>query len=284
MTWPTNQAAGSEASRRDLRRLLSFERVDLARAALAIAREEYPDLEDAPTIKALDELGARARASLPPGATTERKVGRLNAFLFHEEGFRGNRDDYYDPRNSFLNDVVERRSGIPITLSLVYLEVGRRLGLDVQPVGFPGHFLCKVLLDGGELVVDSFARGQLLGIDELKARFKAAVGEGHAFDARALRPAQPKEVLSRMLENLRQVYLQKKDLPRALSAVDRVLLIAPDSIRALRERAQLFEQLGGASAAAGDLERLLELEPEATDAAELRAKARKLRSGGGLLN
>jgi regulator of sirC expression with transglutaminase-like and TPR domain len=151
-------------------------------------------------------------------------------------------------------------------------------------VGFPGHFLCKVLLDGGELVVDSFARGQLLGLDELKTRFKAAVGEGHAFDARALRPAQPKEILARMLENLRQVYLQKKDLPRALSAVDRVLLIAPDSIRALRERAQLFEQLGGASAAAGDLERLLELEPEATDAGELRAKARKLREGGRLLN
>ena len=284
MTYPTNPAAGSEASRRDLRRLLAFERVDLARAALAIAREEYPDLEDAPTIRALDELGARARASLPPGATTERKVGRLNAFLFHEEGFHGNRDDYHDPRNSFLNEVVERRAGIPITLSLVYLEVGRRLGLDVQPVGFPGHFLCKVLLDGGELVIDSFARGQLLGMDDLQTRFKAAVGEGHTFDARALRPAHPKEILSRMLENLRQVYLQKKDLPRALSAVDRVLLIAPDSIRALRERAQLFEQLGGASAAAGDLERLLELEPEATDAGELRARARKLRAGGRLLN
>jgi regulator of sirC expression with transglutaminase-like and TPR domain len=289
---PANPATGAEASRRDLARLLCANPIDLARAALAIAREEYPDLEDGPTLRALEELAQRARATLVPGASVERKVGRLSAFLFHEEGFAGAREAYADPRSSFLNDVVERRTGIPITLSLVYLEVGRRLGLEVQPVGFPGHFLCKVPLpgaagglpEGGELVIDCFSRGQLLGRAELEQRFKAAVGPGHAFDARALRPATPKEIVARMLENLRQLYEQQGDLPRALSAVDRALLVVPDSVRALRERASLYERLGGAQAAAQDLARVLELEPQATDSELLREKAERLREAPRLLN
>jgi regulator of sirC expression with transglutaminase-like and TPR domain len=275
---------GAAASRRDLRRLAAADPVDLARGALAIAREEYPGLDDAPYLARLDELAAQVRATLPPGASPERKVGRLNAFLFHDQGFRGATEEYYDPRNSFLNEVLDRRCGIPLTLSLVYLEVGRRCGLTVHGVGFPGHFLCKVELDGGELVVDSFARGQLLALDELRRRFRAAMGEGVAFDPRALRPAAPREMLVRMLQNLRQLYTQKGDLPRALSAVDRVLLLAPRSVRALRERAELCEKLGGRRAAADDLARVLQLDPEVGDAEELRSRVRALREEGGLLN
>ena len=275
---------GAESSRRDLQRWTAQEPVDLARAALAIAREEYPQLDDGPYLARLDALAAKVRSSLPSGASPERKVGRLNAFLFHEEGFRGNREDYYDPKNSFLNEVLDRKCGIPISLSLVYLEVGRRCGLNVHGVGFPGHFLCKVELDGGELVIDSFARGQLLALDEIKRRFRAAMGESTPFDVRALRPAGAREILVRMLQNLRQVYSTKGDLPRALSAVDRALLLAPDNLRALRERAELCESLGGTGAAATDLERVLELEPDASDGPELRARVSKLRSGSRLLN
>ena len=275
---------GAEASRRDLRRCLSQEPVDLARAALAIAREEYPDLDEARYLARLDQLAANVKATLPSGASPERKVGRLNTFLFHEEGFHGNREDYYDPRNSFLNEVLDRKSGIPISLSLVYLEVGRRCGLKVHGVGFPGHFLCKVELDSGELVVDSFARGQLLALDELKRRFRAAMGGGAVFDLRALRPASAREILVRMLQNLRQVYLQKNDLPRALSAVDRALLLAPDNLRGLRERADLCEQLGGLQGAATDLERVLELAPDASDGEALRARVRRLRGVNRQLN
>ena len=275
---------GAEASRRDLRRCMAEEPVDLARAALAIAREEYPELDEGRYLTRLDALAAEVKATLPPGASAERKVGRLNTFLFHEEGFHGNREDYYDPRNSFLNDVLDRKSGIPISLSLVYLEVGRRCGLNVHGVGFPGHFLCKVELEGGELIVDPFARGQLLALDEIKRRFRAAMGEQATFDTRALRPAGAREILVRMLHNLRQVYVHKHDLPRALSAVDRALLLAPDNLRGLRERAELCEKLGGAQAAASDLERVLELAPDASDGAELRARVRRLRGGGQLLN
>ena len=272
------------ASRGELLRLAAQDPIDLARASLAIAREEYPELDEVRYLRELDRLSMQAMRGIPSGASQERRVGRLNAVLFHEMGFAGNQSDYYDPRNSFLNEVIDRRTGIPISLSVLYLEVGRRCGLRVDGVGFPGHFLCKVTLDEGELVVDPFHRGQLLGLPEIKRRLAAAVGDGVRFDARVLRPARPREILVRMLQNLASVYQQKNDLPRALSGVDRLLLLAPHNLRALRERATICEKLGGAAAAALDLEKVLELEPGATDAAELRARIRKLRGAGALMN
>src|SRR5216683_7819756 len=272
------------AARRELEQIARREPIDLARAALAIAREEYPHLDEERYLRALDEHALQVMRGLPAGALPERRVGRLNAVLFHELGFAGNQAEYYDPRNSFLNEVIDRRTGIPLTLCLVYMEVGRRCGLRVDGVGFPGHFLCKVQLDGGELVVDPFHRGQLLGIEEIKRRLVAAVGDQVKFDARVLRAAKPREILIRMLQNLRSVYQERNDMPRALSAVDRLLLLAPENIRGLREQAQLCEQLGGPAAAAADLEKVLRLEPNASDAAALRARVRRLRGASQFLN
>jgi regulator of sirC expression with transglutaminase-like and TPR domain len=275
---------GADASRRLLRRYLSQEPIDLARTSLAIAREEYPDLDEGGYLRALDRLAEGVQAGVPAGATPERRVGRMNTYLFHEIGFSGNQTDYYDPRNSFLNEVLDRRLGIPLTLCIVYMEVGRRCGLRVEGVGFPGHFLCKVQLEGGELVVDPFHRGQLLGLEEIKRRLSTAVGDQVKFDPRLLRAARPREILVRMLQNLRSLYEERKDMPRALSAVDRLLLLAPDNIRGLRERAQLYEQLGGSAAAAADLEKVLQLEPSASDAPALRARVRRLRDSSQFLN
>src|SRR5436305_13200323 len=274
----------ADASRRLLRRYIAQESIDLVRAALAVAREEYPDLDEGKYLRLLDRLAEGVQTGLPTGATPERRVGRINTHLFHELGFCGNHNDYYDPRNSFLNEVLDRRTGIPLTLCIVFMEVGRRCGLRVDGVGFPGHFLCKVQLDGGELVVDPFHRGQLLGLEEIKRRLAAAVGDQVKFDARVLRAARPREILVRMLQNLRSVYQERNDMPRALSAVDRLLLLAPENIRGLRERAQLCEQLGGTAAAVRDLEKVLELEPNASDAASLRARVRKLRGASQFLN
>jgi regulator of sirC expression with transglutaminase-like and TPR domain len=272
-------------ARRELEQIARREPIDLARAALAIAREEYPHLDEERYLRALDELALQVTRGLPAGALPERRVGRLNAVLFHELGFAGNQAEYYDPRNSFLNEVIERRTGIPLTLCLVYMEVGRRCGLKVDGVAFPGHFLCKVTLDdGGELIVDAFHRGQLLGLAELKRRFAAAAGDAARFDLRLLRPARPKEILARMLQNLRSIYLERGDLPRALSAVDRQLVLEPDDPRVLRDRARLCEQLGGPEAAAADLERVLHLQPAASDAAALRARVDRLRGAGKLMN
>ena len=275
---------GAEASRQALARLAAQEPIDLARGALAVAREEYPDLDEAAYLARLDELAAEVQRGMPAGASVERRVGRLNTVLFHELGFDGNRDDYYDPKNSFLNEVLDRRVGIPLTLCVVYMEVGRRIGLPVDGVGFPGHFLCKVTLDDGELVIDPFQRGHLLGLDEIKRRLHAAVGDKVQFDARVLRAARPREILVRMLQNLRAVYEQKSDLVRALSAVDRLLLLAPENTRGLRDRASICEKLGGPAAAADDLEKVLSIDPSAADAAALRARVRKLRGAGRLMN
>jgi len=272
------------ASRSELEQLAAREPIDLARAALAIAHEEYPDLDEARYLRALDDLAAQVVRGLPPGALAERRVGRLTSVLFHELGFSGNEADYYDPRNSFLNEVIERRTGIPITLSVLYIEVGRRCGLKVDGVLFPGHFLCKVTLDEGELIVDPFHRGQILSLSELKRRLTAAMGDEARFDRRVLRPARTREILSRMLQNLRSIYLNKRDLPRALSCVDRLLLFVPDDVRVLRDRARLYEMLGGEQAAAGDLERVLSLDPNASDARTLRARLERLRGSGRLLN
>jgi regulator of sirC expression with transglutaminase-like and TPR domain len=274
----------AELSRAALRRAAANEPIDLARAALAIAREEYPDLDESRVLLRLDEIALLVVRGLPAGATQERRVGRVGAVLFHELGFTGNQSDYGDPRNSFLNEVVERRTGIPITLSLVYMEVGRRCGLHVEGVGFPGHFLCKVQLEGGELIVDAFHRGQLLGTSELQRLYKQAMGASAPFDPRVLRAAQPKEILVRMLQNLRAVYQERRDAPRALSAVDRMLLLDPENTRALRDRAELYEHLGGAAAAAADLGRVLQLEPKAGDADALRARVRRLSGSSSLLN
>ncbi|HWE23561.1 MAG TPA: transglutaminase-like domain-containing protein [Myxococcales bacterium] len=272
------------ASRRELLRLAAHEPIDLARGALAIAREEYPNLDESRYLRALDEIAARVMRGLPAGALSERRAGRLTSVLFHELAFSGNEADYYDPRNSFLNEVIDRRTGIPITLSVLYMEVGRRCGLRVDGVLFPGHFLCKVTLDEGELIVDPFHRGQILGLPELKRRLAAAIGEAARLDRRVLRPARPREILGRMLQNLRSIYLNRRDLPRALSCVDRLLVFAPDDARVLRDRAQLYEMLGGAEAAARDLERVLSLDPNASDASTLRARLSRLRGSPPLLN
>jgi regulator of sirC expression with transglutaminase-like and TPR domain len=275
---------GAEASRRLLLRFAAQEPIDLARASLAVAREEYPDLDEGHYLRMLDQLAEGARRGLPASATVERRVGRLNSYLFHDIGFAGNQGDYYDPRNSFLNEVLERRTGIPLSLCILYMEVGRRCGLRVDGVGFPGHFLCKVQLDDGELVVDPFHRGQLLGLDDIKRRLASAVGDQVKFDARILRAARPREILIRMLHNLRSVYAEKNDMGRALSAVDRLLLLAPDNVRGLRERAHLYESLGGSLPAAADLEKVLQLEPNAPDSAALRMKVARLRGAGKFVN
>ena len=272
-----------DLSRSALRRIAEKEPLDLARAALAIAHEEYPSLDEAAYLRKLDEIAEQVMRSLPPGALPERRVGRLNLVLFRELGFRGNESDYYDPRNSFLNEVLDRKVGIPLTLSVVYLEVARRCGLRAQGVNFPGHFLCKVPLDEGELVIDPFHRGRLLGKDDLQ-KLLASTSRDARLSARHLREASARDIVLRMLHNLRSVYLERRDIPRVLSAVERLLVLAPSDVRTLRERAELYEKLGGSAAAAADLRRVLELEPGAKDAVALRAKVARLRGARALLN
>jgi regulator of sirC expression with transglutaminase-like and TPR domain len=250
---------------------------DLARAALAIARIAYPDLDPAPYLRQLDDLATRVRSRLPSRATPEAAVTELTSYLFGECGFRGNQEDYYDPRNSYLNDVLERRTGIPITLSVVLIETGARLGIAIEGVGFPGHFLVRVAGSHGPLLLDPFFGGHPISERELLARYRAFVGrDAPTLPPDALATTDTPGILTRMLRNLLRAYLDQNDHAHALAAAELVLVLVPDSADELRVRGLLYEHLECFGAALGDLRRYLELAPEAPDAAQMRERVARL--------
>jgi regulator of sirC expression with transglutaminase-like and TPR domain len=247
---------------------LPDERIDLAEAALWVAVEEYPALDVAAYLARLAELAEQARPSVAAARTLAGRIEALNRFLYEKQSFRGNRSDYYDARNSFLNEVIDRRTGIPITLAIVYLAVAARLGLPVRGVGFPGHFLLRC--DSPEaLVIDPF-EGTLLSREECEARWRATLGEDTPFDLGALEPSSARQTLARVIGNLKQIFLAQKDWPRALACVERILVLAPDAPLELRDRGLLYARLECWSAASADLRRFLELAPNDASAAGVR--------------
>jgi regulator of sirC expression with transglutaminase-like and TPR domain len=243
--------------------------IDVAEAALVIAQEEYPALEVDNYLKDLDDLAAAAGHELRGAYSATAKVARLNHFLFVQCGFTGNSEQYYDARNSFLNEVLERRTGIPITLSIVYCEVGQRLGLPVYGVSFPGHFLVKCVAEP-EIIIDAFF-GTIISLEECERRLRGVYGSEARLEERLLRPATPRAILARMLSNLKQVYVEQRDLLRALACVDRILLLTPEAPRELRDRGILYHRLECFAAALRDLERYLQRAPDDDGADAVRA-------------
>lgn len=239
---------------------LPDDEIDLATAALLIAAEEYPDLDVDVYLAQLDDLAREGRGPIAGARTDAERASALTHFLCVEKGFVGNQDDYYDRRNSFLNEVLDRRSGIPITLALVYSEVGRRLGLAICGVGFPGHFLVK-METRPEIVIDPFF-GVVLDESQCRKRLQEVLGGNAPFDRRYLRAATTRETLVRILNNLKRIYLGAKELEQALSCSERILLLAPDNPFELRDRGLLYLQLECYGAAQADLERFLQLAPD----------------------
>ncbi|MBI2313783.1 MAG: tetratricopeptide repeat protein [Betaproteobacteria bacterium] len=248
-------------------------RIGLAEAALIVASQEYPGLDIPAYIERLDLMGEELKARMPgEGAHAATQIRTLNRYLFDEQGFSGNAVDYYDPRNSYLNEVLDRKTGVPITLSIVYMEVGRRAGLHLEGVAFPGHFLVKCVLSVGNVVLDPFGGGQALGLDDL-ARLLSQVRGGSPIEQddipTLLDSASNREILARLLRNLKGIYLQKEDLPRALAALDRMLLIFPEMAQDLRDRGLLHLKMECFRAARDDLGRYLDLDPEASDRGDI---------------
>ena len=214
-------------------------RLDLGRAALFIAGEAYPGLD---ILRYVAKLEAMAAAVRPGVATTDApilKIEHLNAYLFEERGFRGNTQEYYDPRNSFLNDVIDRRLGIPITLSVVYMEVGRRVGMPLQGVGMPGHFIMKYADPEEDIYIDPFNRGRILSREACEELLHDVYGEPVPFQETFLAPVSKKQILSRILMNLKAIYIHTKDYLKALSVVERQLIIQPDTEQEVKDRAAL---------------------------------------------
>jgi regulator of sirC expression with transglutaminase-like and TPR domain len=250
---------------------LPDEEIDLAEAALLIAAEEYPALDVASHLARLDALADAAGPRVREAEGAADRVSRLNHFLFVDQGFTGNRERYDDPRNSFLNEVLDRRRGIPITLSVVYVEVARRLGLPVYGVGFPGHFIAKH--EGSpEILIDPFF-GRLLSEDECQQRLRALLGAQEVLNPGThLRSATPREILVRMLGNLKHLHVKSADFGRALACCERILLLDPDAPLELRDRGVVFERLECFGAALADFERFLALAPDDESAPAVRAK------------
>jgi regulator of sirC expression with transglutaminase-like and TPR domain len=259
----------NEQVRREFALMAAREPIPLARGALVLAKDEYPELN---VEKYLDQLAALAREAEPSvraAADTVAKVQDLSEFLFTRKGFEGNREQYGDPRNSFLNDVLERRLGIPITLAVVYIEVGRRVGLNLFGVSFPAHFLVKAIDDRGELIIDPFNQGAILDLDEIRARLTQIYRQPVELHPDMLRPVGARHILARMLRNLKNVYINASDWPRVLSALDRILMLDPRALDELLERAILYERLECFSAALDDFQSFLTQAPDhpATDSA-----------------
>jgi regulator of sirC expression with transglutaminase-like and TPR domain len=262
--------------RREFVQLASREPVPLARGALLIAKEEYPDLE---VSSYLDKLAALAREAEPvvkAGDDGIEQIELLSYFLFEQKGFEGNRDNYGDPRNSFLNDVIDRRLGIPITLSLIYLEVGRRLGLNLYGISFPAHFLVKAVDSRGELVIDPFNGGAILSIDEIKAMLTQVYGQPVDIHPSFLKAVGGRQILVRMLRNLKNIYLGSADSMRALSVLDRILLLSPRSVDELMERGDLYEKLECFRAALDDFQSFLSQAPDHSGAENAREAVLRL--------
>ncbi len=254
----------------------SDERIDLAHSALLIAAEEYPALDIAGYLARLDELAGEVAPRLLPARTAAERVAVLNQFLFAEQGFAGNREHYEDPRNSFLNEVLDRCAGIPITLSLVYMEVARRAGVEVDGVGFPGHFLVKHGTQA-PIIVDTFF-GAVLTREECQSRLAAMLGAPAQLRPELhLRKASAREILVRLLGNLKVLYIRSADFGRALACCERILLVAPDTPHELRDRGLVYEKLECFGAAAADLKRFLELAPDDESAAAVRERLASLR-------
>jgi len=259
-------------------------RIDLARACLLIAQDAYPALDVERYMGEIERMAIRLRGRLPQTGGAEERVVALNQFLYGDLGYWGNTEDYDDPRNSYLNEVIERKTGIPITMSILYMELGRRIGLPLEGVSFPGHFLVRLNLRGGMLVLDPFSGGAPQSEEELRRRVKRVIPDGVADDLPAaelpldqfLEAATNRQILSRVLRNLKRVYRESDKPERMLDVLNRMLLVTPDASAELRDRGLVYQRLECYRAALKDLTDYAEREPDAADLDEVRGKLLEL--------
>lgn len=255
--------------------------------AMLIARDEYPHLDVAGYRDQLEGYVRRLRPAVDRDIDLPSRLTAINRFLYEEIGFAGNDRQYDDPRNSYLNDVFDRKLGIPISLAVIQIEVMRELGLPLEGISFPGHFLVRLQVDDGILVMDPFNQGRPVSVEELRERATPHLG-GQAPDdqqlLQILEPATHRSILMRMLRNLKGLYQQRGDFERVARSADRLLKLAPDLAEALRDRGLAYHQLGHASGAREDLGRYLHLMPEAEDVEMVRAALIEASSAGFRLN
>jgi regulator of sirC expression with transglutaminase-like and TPR domain len=276
----------SVRSRRTFQQLVTLPdgAVPLAEAALLMACEEYPQLEISPYLDRLDQIADAVKPHLAEGASAMDTATAINEVLFVQFEFKGNSEDYYDPRNSFFNDVLDRRLGIPITLSALYIEVARRLRFPISGVGFPGHFIVKYTDAYDEFFLDPFDGGAILTVDDCRERFASAFGETAEFSDRYLARVSHRQMLSRMLQNLKKIYLESQSFDKGLSIVDMMLMVEPDDISQYRDRGLLRVQLKQFEKAARDLQHYIKLAADSDDREKVEEQLKDLRRIQAMMN
>ncbi|MEO8074863.1 MAG: transglutaminase-like domain-containing protein [Acidobacteriota bacterium] len=276
MTFSLNLQSRMAEVSAELVRAINAPGDDLAPAALAIARVEYPSLDASPYLDTLDRMGeeAKARIGEVPKLAQGESLRALNEYLYDEQGFAGNRDRYDDPRNSFLNEVLDRRTGIPISLAVIYLEVARRAGLRVDGINFPGHFLLRAResrqSDTGAdfVIIDPFHGGAQLSEFDCRQLLRQHVGDEAAFDSTLLVPATRHDIVVRMLVNLKRLYVRMRSFPQARFISSLLIDVDPSAIPELRDRGLLAYHLQDFAAALRDLEEYLRLVPRSPNTVE----------------
>ena len=259
------------------------DQIDLARAALLIAAPEHPDLR---VDEHVARLSALARAAEPARRAADAlgRLHRLREFLFEELGFAGDRDDYFDPRNSHLNEVLDRRLGIPITLSLVLIEVGRRLDLEMEGIGLPGHFITGARVAGEQVLLDPFNRGALLTVESCRELVSRALGRPVRLTPEHFAPVTSRQFLTRMLANLKGVYWRREAWDQVVRVIDRLLVLNPASAGERRDRGAAWSNMGRLERGVADWEQYLTDFPNAADHEQVRHQLRRVRQKLAQLN
>jgi len=249
--------------------------IDLARAALLIAQSEYRSLDvDA----YLGRLAALAGAApVRRAADPLERLHRLREYLFAEQGFAGNREDYFDPRNSYVNEVLDRRLGIPITLSLVLIDVGRRLGLEMEGIGLPGHFITGARVGGEHVLLDPFNGGSILTGESCSELAGRALGRPVEATAEHLTPVSHRQFLARMLANLKHIYWRREAWPKVVAVIDRLLVLNPGAGTEWRDRGVAWNSMGELRRGLADWERYLTEFPNAADHEKVKHQLRRVR-------
>lgn len=255
----------------------SEENIDLAKAALYIAQEEYPHLDIEEYLNAIDTMANEIREKLPAQRYPLRIINSINQYLYEDLGFQGNSKDYYNPKNSFLNDVIEQRTGIPITLSLIYLEIAKRLDFPMVGIGMPGHFLIRPNFDDVGIFVNAFNSGETLFEQDCEELLSRIYQQPVKMQDKFLNKVSNLQFLARILTNLKHIYLEQYQLTKALATVERILLLFPNAAIQIRDQGLIKLELKQWENACQDLEFYLAMVPDAEDAPMIRELLGKIR-------
>ena len=250
----------------------------LDRSALIIALEEYPELDIQLYLRKLDTFAAQAETLIGIDKSPINCIESINEILFVQEGLRGNHKDYYDPRNSYLNAVLDRRLGIPITLSIIYIEVARRIGFKIDGMGVPGHFLIKHIAQDRDIIIDAFEMGRILTLNDCQELIDEIHNGAVTLNASLLQPMEKRAIITRMLYNLKGIYTQKEEHQKALAIIDKILALNPWTPSEMRDRGLLYMETSLFAKALADLESYLKNVVSPEDTPNIQSHIKMLRN------